>query len=195
MNARFELRLDQAAFDRWLDNQQGKYEWKEGRVVQMVNVTRAHSVIAGRFDFALRTRLDDRLWTVHRSDFGVQRPTFTRFPDVLVEPVEDDWQGRRSQSPILLIEVLSAFSVGIDLTQKPTEYLTFPSLEACIVASQDEPICWIWQRPVRTKDAPDAARSFPRVPAEIAGRDQVIAVTSLDIVLPLEEIYRGIRGP
>ena len=83
------------------------------------------------------------------------------------------------------MEVLSPSSVGTDMVEKLAEYTSLASLEAYIVASQDEPICWVWQRSGED-------RSFPKTPEEIAGRDKAIMIAALGISLPLSEIYRGI---
>ena len=71
-----------------------------------------------------------------------------------------------------------------DFTDKLEEYTRFPSLEAYIIASQDEPICWIWER--------DASTGFPAKPVEIAGRDSSIALAGRAIALPPAELYLGV---
>jgi hypothetical protein len=71
------------------------------------------------------------------------------------------------------------------MVEKLAEYTSLPSLEAYIVASQDEPICWVWQRT-------GADRSFERKPEDISGRDKAIEIGALGISLPMSEIYRGI---
>jgi Uma2 family endonuclease len=185
MNAPSQLRLDKAAFLHWLERQERKHEWKEGRVVQMPNVTKAHARIVSNFIYELRSRLDANRWSVTASDLGVEDEDFLRYPDVIVEPMDADDKGRRATNATILVEVLSPSSVAIDLTDKPQEYMRFASLEAYIVASQDEAICWVWQRT-------GEARSFPAKPAEIAGRDKTIDIAALGLPLPMTEIYRGI---
>ena len=185
MNAPFDLRLDKAAFKRWSRDQERKYEWKDGRVVQMSNVTRGHASIAMNIAMALGARLDRDAWRIVASDFGVENATFLRFPDVLVEPMGGDLAGRRSENAVVLFEVLSPSSVDIDMIEKPAEYMTFATLEAYVVASQDAALCWIWQRD-------PATRAFPAKPERIAGREQAIPFKKLAIDLPLAEIYRNI---
>jgi Uma2 family endonuclease len=102
----------------------------------------------------------------------------------LVERLNADGKALSTQSPVVLIEVLSPSSTGTDMTEKLAEYTSLPSLEAYIVASQDEPICWVWQR--------GEDRAFPKKPKEIAGRDKSIDIAALGISLPLAEIFRGI---
>ena len=187
MNAPLDLKLDKASFDRWLLDQDRKYEWKEGRVVQMTNVTRGHSRIVRNIARALEARLDIDAWAVVASDFGVEQVgSFVRFPDVLVEPIDaGDMAARRSDKAVLLFEVLSPSSIDTDMLEKPEEYATFATLEAYIVVSQDAAVCWIWQRD-------PATGAFPGKPQKVAGRDQSIGLLARGISLPLAEIYRNI---
>lgn len=180
------LKLDKAAFCAWLDAQEQRHEWKEGRVVQMTNVTKAHARAAANFVRAISARLDLDRWSVTQSDLGVEDEEFIRFPDVIVEPMDTDDDSRRARQPVLLVEILSPSSVGTDFTEKLAEYTTFASLQAYIIASQDEPILWIWRRSAETG-------AFPATPVEISGRDAHVEIPGLGIALPLAELYRGVR--
>lgn len=185
MGDHFQLHLDKAGFDRWLAGQERKYEWKDGRVVQMSNVTRGHASVVSNILYELRRRLDPAVWAVMASDFGVEADAFVRFPDVLVEPRQNDLKGRRSASVALMFEVLSPSSIGTDLLDKPAEYASFATLKAYVVASQEQARCWLWQRHAETG-------SFPHRPVEIAGRDQSLPLADFGIVIPLDEIYMGV---
>lgn len=177
--------VDKATFCRWVERQERKYEWKEGGIVQMTNVTRAHSMIVTNFIVALSARLDRDIWSVMAVDFGVETEDAIRYPDIVVDPMRpDNPKGRRAESPIIMVEVLSPSSGARDFVEKLAEYQTFTTLEAYIIASQDEPICWLWQR------QEDGA--FPAVPEEIVGRDVTIELTARAFALPMAEIYRGI---
>ena len=185
MNAPFDLRLDQAAFNRWLLKQERKYEWKEGRVVQMERVTRAHARIVSNILLALGDRLDREAWSLLASGLRIQDETFVRFPDAFVEPAGGDLASCHCEHAVLLFEVLSPSSVDTDLIEKPQEYISFATLEAYVVASQDAAICWVWQRD-------PATGRFPAKPEKIVGRDQSISLLARGIALPLAEIYRNI---
>lgn len=185
MNAPLNLRLDKASFTAWLDRQDRKYEWKEGRVVQMSNVTKAHARLVSNVLRAFSARLDLDMWAVTASDLGVEDTGWLRFPDVIVEPMDGDDKARRAQQAAVIVEVLSPSSVGIDMTEKPEEYATIATLNAYVVASQDEPILWLWQRDPQTGH-------FPAKPIEINGREQTLTLTFGSLSIPLAEIYRGI---
>ena len=185
MSAPFQHLIEKATFCAWVERQEGKYEWKEGRVVQTTNVTRAHVVIVANLLRALSARLDLESWSVVASDFGVEDEDFIRYPDVLIEPAGADPKSRHSEKVTALFEVLSPSTAGTDLSIKPEEYMRFASLELYAVVTQDEPILWVWQR--------NAERRFPSRPIQISGRDAALEITSLGLALPLSEVYRGIR--
>lgn len=180
--------VDKATFCRWVERQERKYEWKGGRIVQMTNVSRSHSRIVTNFIVALTARLDQDVWAVHANDFGVEMEDAIRYPDIVVEAMSDtDPKGRRAEAPVILVEVLSPSSGARDFIEKFTEYRTFTSLEAYIVASQDEPICWLWQRGENA--------DFPDRPVEVVGRELEIVLIRRDVALPMAAIYRGIPDP
>ena len=185
MNAPLDLKLDKAAFNRWLLDQERKFEWKDGRVVRMNNVTRDHADIVSNIMFALRERLGSKDYSIVASDFGVERQRFIRFPDVLVEPRASERKARRSETALLLFEVLSPSSLATDLIEKPQEYAGLDTLEAYVVVSQDAAIVWLWER---DRDS----GQFPNEPFKIAGRDQVLPLVGRGISVPLEIIYENI---
>ena len=185
MNAPLGLKLDKPAFLQWVQKQEQRYELKDGEVILHPGVSRAHFRLVGRFVAAFYNRLDPDVWSVGPTDFAVEIGPDIRYPDVLVERINADGSALSTDAPVVLVEVLSPSSVGTDMVEKLAEYTSLPSLEAYIVASQDAPICWVWQRGGDN-------RSFPKTPDEIDGPDAAIEVTALGFTLPMSEVYRGI---
>lgn len=133
----------------------------------------------------MKAELDSDTWAVGIADIAVEIGDDIRYPDVLVERLADDGTALSTDKPIILVEILSPSSVDVDMSIKLAEYTRLSSLETYVVASQDEPICWVWQRS-------GESRAVPAKPAEIKGRDKVIELTAPAICLPLAAIYRGI---
>jgi len=185
MNAPLGLKLDKQAFLQWVQKQERRYELKDGEVMMHPGGAKRHSWIVAGFVAVIRSSIDLSKWSVGPTDIAIEIGPDIRYPDVVVERVHDDGTALSTDTPTLLVEVLSPSSVGTDMVEKLAEYTSLPSLEAYVVASQDEPICWVWQR-----SADD--RGFPKKPQEIAGRDGVIEIATLDIAMPLSEIYRGV---
>ena len=177
------LPRDKQAFLHWVQDREGRFEFKNGQVVMHAGSTRRHSWLTIAFTTALMNRLDGTLWTVGACDIAVEIGEDIRYPDVIVERRVDDGSSVSTTAPILLVEVLSPSSVGRDLTEKFSEYTSLASLEAYIVASQEEPIVWIWQRAM-------SDRKFPKKPTEISGRENKIDLDFLRLSMPLVELYR-----
>ncbi|MCH9807826.1 MAG: Uma2 family endonuclease [Alphaproteobacteria bacterium] len=190
MNAPLDLKLTKPEFLRWVQRQQGHYELKGAQVVMQAGTTRKHALICTRFVGSLLSQIDAERWTAYIADFAVEIGDTIRYPDVLVEAAGGDGDALTTTTPAMLIEVLSPSSVGTDMTEKPSEYGSLPSLAAYIVASQDEPIVWAW---IRTcEDGANPTGPMPIKPLEISGRDAAIEIPALGLSIPLEEIYRGI---
>jgi Uma2 family endonuclease len=153
--------VDREAFQRWVVNQERRYEWVEGQIIMMTEVSRDHARIVTRLVIALGSLLDLDRYEIASSEFGVNTPGSRRHPDVLREPVGADGKGRTSESPIFLAEVLSPSSVRIDRKRKPVEYASISSLQTYAVFSQDKPKVWVWHRgeTVSRKDRPLSAVS------------------------------------
>jgi Uma2 family endonuclease len=148
--------------------------------------THRYALLATRFVVACCNRLDAEQWSVSTAEFGVEVGEGIRYPDVLIAPADIEATALATDRPVVIVEILSPSSVGIDMTEKLAEYTSLASLQAYVVASQDEVIAWVWQR-----DA--ASGAFPARPHEIAGRDAAIVLAALDLALPMAELYRGIK--
>ena len=181
----YGLPRDSKTFLHWVQDREGRFEFKNGQVVMHAGSTRRHSWLTARFITALSNRLDDMQWAVGSCDIAVEIGDDIRYPDVIVERLVDDGQSVSTTEPVLLVEVLSPSSVARDMTEKFAEYTSLSSLEVYIVASQEEPIVWAWQRS-------EANRTFPEKPNEISGRDKSIELTTFKFALPLAELFRTI---
>lgn len=174
---------DPDSFLRWVESQERRYELSQGSVEEVIGVTRAHARIAMRFAVQLSGRLDLTRFDVTSADFGIVIGNSVRFPDVLVDEMGASARDTRATSPVLAVEVLSPSSVYLDLNIKLSEYRAIPSLFAYVVASQDEPRLWIWQR---------GQEGWPEAPEVLEGEDAVLSIEELDVEIVLGGIYAGI---
>lgn len=186
MNARFELNMDKPTFFRWVQQQPGRYDWVDGKAVMQQGSSKQHNRVAAKFQFQLTSQLNPDDWLVFGTDFAVDLGEQVRYPDVMVLRLTDDGNPMATDAPVALVEVLSPSSVTTDMNIKPPRYMALPTLEAYIVASQDEPRCWVWQR-----DATKPDRQFPAEPTDVAGADARIELTALGVSIALADIYRG----
>ena len=189
MNAPFNKQLTKSEFFRWVQGREGHFELSGGRIVQqMTGGTVRHFDLAEAIADLIKSRIDRNAWGVTTGGPGVSVPKHiagvtTRYPDVVVRPIGAAPTALEIDNPVLLVEVLSPSSVTVDLVIKPREYLGIPSLEAYIVASQDEPRLTIWTR--------GTDRTFPARPVELAEAKDEIRFEALAFEATLAELYRG----
>lgn len=170
-------------FLRWNEGREGKREFVNGRVVEMmINVTENHYRLAGRLLVQLAGQLDDSQFVVGSADFGVSTRDGVRFPDVMVHKPGD---GRRlaTNSPLLIAEVLSVSSMADDFGPKAEDYLALQTLEHYLVLSQDDVRIWLWSR---LED-----RTWSK-PALIENLVEPLQLPGLGVSLNLEKLYAGI---
>jgi Uma2 family endonuclease len=183
MNIQPDLRMGKSEFLTWVQAREGRYELTGSRVVMMTGGSRGHAIVVRQLARALEKCLDPSQWTVLTSDFGVDLgPSTVRYPDVVVDVASGRFKDLTATAPAIIAEVISPSSEKDDLGAKVDEYIRLPSLSAYLVLAQDAPKTRVWLR---------GPRGFSRQPKVIAGFDAVIDIASLDINLPLAEIYAG----
>jgi Uma2 family endonuclease len=188
MNSPLDLILDKSSFLHWAEGREGHFELKGNRVVVMAGGTRGHARIVSNIAYSLSLQLDREAWSVTTADLAVEIGEDVRYPDVMVEPADGPSRALSTINPIFLAEVLSPSSLALDLHEKAAEYLSLGTLEAYLVAAQDEMRVWLWQRAAGEK----GGRSFPARPQEISGAEGKLALNALGVEIGLATIYHGL---
>jgi Uma2 family endonuclease len=186
MNALHDLRMDKATFLRWVQTQEGRYELVGGRVVMQDTGTWDHSDVAIAIYEVLRPLLPRPDWKISAGQISVEIGDEVRVADLLVARAGLPRKSNATDQPVLLVEVLSPSTKAADFNSKRQLYGSLRSLEIYIVASQDEPRLWIWQR------ARDAGRAFPENPIEIADKSAKIDLAHFRIAFKLDDVYHHI---
>ena len=176
------------AFLRWAANldrhQSFKYELSEGKVSRMmIHVSRAHWLVAANILGELLQKLDRTRFQAGPAEFGVRTGIGVRYPDVVVDRASVGLKDLACEAPIFIAEVLSPSTAGLDFTTKLQEYAAIASVQTYLICSQDEPRAWIWSR--------QGDGAWPKLPAELAGRDGAIPLAGLGIELAMAAIFRG----
>lgn len=183
-----EAPADPDAFLRWAaarPREEGRYELSRGVVTRhMINVTRRHAEICSNIFVALTRQIDTDQYLITMADYGVRTPYGIRGPDVMVELRPGDALSLATDKPLLLIEVLSPSTAGIDFSDKRDEYLAMPSVQTYLICAADEPRVWAWRR---TADG-----SWPAQATMLENREDAVTIAGLGIDLHLAAIYRGI---
>jgi Uma2 family endonuclease len=187
MTAHALMYVDKETFYRFIAkaDDRYRYEYVRGWITQQQACgTHKHARLGFRFMKAMDSAVDPKLWEVNGPDRGIDVGRTIRYADAVIEPAHPADESLSTGQPALIVEVLSPSSEERDLAAKPADYLNLASLQAYIVASQDEPMCYVWVR--------GADGRFEERPAEIKGRDQMIPVPALGIAISLADVYRGI---
>jgi len=186
MNIQSRLPTTPDEFLRWNEGREGKREFVNGKVVEMmINVTRNHARIATNTLVALARRLDLGRFDVGSADFGVRTPDGIRYPDVYVDHKTDASRGDdlAATEPVMLVEILSSSSYGRDFVEKLADYSKVASLRHYLILSQDDPRAWLWSR---------GDSSEWTGPKEIVGADEKVELQALAIALDMSELFAGI---
>ncbi|MEF2553383.1 Uma2 family endonuclease [Aurantimonas sp. A2-1-M11] len=116
-------------FLRWNEGREGKREFVEGTIVEMmVDVSRNHAKLAGRLTATLVGLLDDGRYDIGSAGFAVRTPAGIRYPDVFVDRAGGSGQDLSAREPVFLAEILSPASLAVDFGEKAEEYTALPSL-------------------------------------------------------------------
>ncbi len=188
MTAHALMFVDKPTFYRFVAKAENRYRYEYVRgwiMQQQAGGTLNHAQFGRRFASILERQLDPDVWVVTGSDRGIDTGETVRYADALVERAGAPGDSLSTMAPVIVVEVLSPSSEERDLSAKPAEYLSLSTLQAYIVASQDEPLCYVWLR--------GADGAFTAAPFVVKGRDQTIQIPALSVAIPLAEVYRGIN--
>jgi Uma2 family endonuclease len=167
------------------EREEGKFELSRGRVTcNMIWTSRHHTRVCANIVAELHRLLDLDTFDIGAADFAVQTLVGVRSPDVVVDRANPRGRELSTITPIFMAEVLSPSTEGKDFTEKLEEYTALGALQTYLICSQDEPRAWLWAR--------QSDGSWPRLPAELVGREGTIALGGLDIDLAMAAIFRGI---
>lgn len=86
-----------------------------------------------------------------------------------------------TDSPCVILEVLSPNTRRIDEVQKFRDYITIPTLGTCVLAETDSPLLTLHRR--------DGA-GFRR--ETLSGPDAILDLPEAGITIPLAELYRDV---
>lgn len=172
-------------------NSEERYEYFDGEVFAMAGGSIEHGTISANVVRALGNRLAGRHCRALTSDVRVKVPAAFpyRYPDVSVvcgEPVIESNLGQEMLvNPLLLVEVLSCSTAAYDHGDRFSAYQSIDSFREDLLISQERP------HVVQYVRQPD--NRWLR--AEVSGLNGILTLESLDLTLPLSEIYEQVNFP
>ena len=158
-----------------------KHEYIDGEVYAMVGATNAHNLIAGNAFGEIRNHLKGNPCNAYVSDMKVKVENKFFYPDVLVECSEDmKNKSLFTEFPVLIVEVLSDSTQTYDRTTKFDAYQIIPSLQEYVLIEQNFMCVYVFRR---NQDWH----------GEIYQKGEDITFKSIDLTLPIEELYTNIK--
>jgi len=126
--------------EEYLDGEmksESKHELIDGDVYAMAGTSVNHERISTNFLIELGNHLRSSTCEPLGSDMKVHVNTNFYYPDVIVDCSFDEATPYFTNTPKLIVEVLSKSTRRIDQTIKRTDYLSIPTLEEYILIEQD----------------------------------------------------------
>ena len=114
-----------------------KHEYIDGEVYAMSGASANHNRIAGNLYRKLGNHLDDQPCQPYTSDMKVKIASKFFYPDVLVDCSNLSGSSYFTESPTLLVEVLSKSTRQIDEKLKRQLYTQIPTLQEYVLIEQD----------------------------------------------------------
>lgn len=169
-----------------------KHEYRDGEILLMAGGSNDHSLKIANVIAALHGRLKGKPCRVYDSNLRVRIPrkVLYTYPDVSVicgksEPDANDSAGETVTNPRLIVEVLSPSTEAYDRGEKFDRYRELESLQEYVLVSHEAPRVETFFR------QPDGAWLL----TPVSGLGASAKLRSLDIELPLSEVYSGIEFP
>ena len=145
-----------------------RHELLDGVIVAMAGGSHEHNAIASRFAGLFMTRLargyrgytpDQRFWIA-----AAARARYSDGSIICGPPAHPPHYGQATTNPLVIVEVLSPSSEGDDDGDKRRDFQSLASLQAYLLAAQDERCVKVYRRDERGawRDEPDIYRNGDR---------------------------------
>ena len=158
-----------------------KHELIDGHAYAMAGASANHERIAGNVYRLIGNHLGDSPCEPFGSDMKVKAGANFFYPDVSVDCGFDESRPYYTDSPVIVVEVLSKATRRTDETIKRLAYLNIPSLQEYLLIEQD----FVDVEVVRRSEDWRSKRYF---------LGDEITLDSIGITLSVEEIYRRVNN-
>lgn len=178
------FKADDISEQEYLENEKVsdiKHEYFNGKVFAMSGGSINHQRLTGNVFAEFRQHLKGTPCEAFSSDIKVRADNGKKYfyPDVLVSCHNEDGSSYFTESPRLIVEVLSGATHKYDRTLKRDIYQALPSLEEYVLIEQDF---------VRI----EVSRRLNAWQSDFYYLDDEITFTSIDLTLPVVEIYQRV---
>lgn len=168
-------------------NAEGRYEYFDGRVIELGGGSPEHSLLGNRIGFLLQRELIQKNCLVYNSEVLIKVPAMLpyRYGDVSAlcgKPIyEDLGKQRLLVNPTLIVEILSSSTEDFDRGLKFKAYKSIESLREYLLVSQNQKIITLYTK---------YNEKFWFQSEYVEG--ETLKLESLNCELIVDEIYQGI---
>ena len=170
-------------FLEWENRQELRYEFDGVGPVAMTGGTQEHNQIARNLTSGLHQRLRGTPCQVLGSDVKIRVAGHIRYPDALVVCSKHPRGTLVYDDPVVVFEVLSPGTAGIDRIVKSQEYLDTPSIQRYVMLEQN------------FQGAMVLTRQGESWAVAVVKGDATISLPEIGTELPLGELYEGVDLP
>lgn len=159
-----------------------RHEYVNGQIFAMVGASRRHNLASMNLGSLLHQKLRGTGCNIFLSDMKVRikilRDERFYYPDIQAScvPEKDLYY---NEHPCLIVEVLSPHTERTDRNEKFDAYRMLDSLQEYVLISQDSPYIELYRR-----------RDDWQVQPLVSG--DTLALESVDLAVPLSEIFEGV---
>jgi Uma2 family endonuclease len=162
-----------------------RHEYAAGQIYAMSEPLQPHKLISGNIFASLHAHLRGTPCRPYiqstRVHIQARAEDYFYYPDILVAcGQERDAKGRFIEEHRLVIEVMSRSTERTDRREKAFTYRELPSIEEIVLISQKPALVTMYRR---TEDW---------APVVLASLEQALELKSIDLALPLQQIYEGL---
>ena len=163
-----------------------KHQLYQGEIFAMTGGSPQHALIAANFIGIARVAIGNGPCVVYTGDLRikVEETGLHTYPDasIFCDDLElDETVPHTALNPTVIVEVLSDSTERYDRGAKSTNYRKIESLQELLLISQNEALV---ERYTRTESG--------WLLTEAAGLDSTIDLTSVEVSLPLAELYQSV---
>ena len=190
--ARSEYQAEEPLFMSWdeylavEEKSPYRHEYVNGAVYAMSGASLAHNRIAQELVVAFRSHLRggpcEPFFLEAKLEIRAGRDRIMYYPDVMVSYRPEDRTDQSVRNPKLVVEILSNSTQHIDRREKAMTYQRVEAIEEYVLIAQSQPRVIVHRRADEWR------------PMLYSGLDGHVDFRSIELQLPLAQIYEGTLG-
>ena len=169
------------AFLEWEERQPTRYEFDGFHPHAMTGGSADHSRVQRNLIAELTSRLKGKPCEPFGSELKIMAAGSVRYPDAFVTCTQVQGKATLVTDPIVVFEIISPGTSGVDRIIKNQEYRDTPSIQRYVILEQDRQAATVFSR-----DHGDWA-------GHVIANDAELVMPEIGISIPLADLYPGVE--